>query len=75
MGSSHSGGNPSQGKRKREPNQKSRAQLKAIDEFWRQKTKAGSNLELQGHMAVIAMKSKVLKDKFVEKLLERSDKN
>ena len=34
--------------------------LKKIDEFWKPKLKAGCNIEIKVHMAIIASKSKIM---------------
>ena len=34
--------------------------LKKIDEFWKTKLKAGCNIEIKVHMAIIASKSKIM---------------
>ena len=51
----------------------SRQQLKKIDAFWRPKQRAGCNLEIQGHMAIIANKSQVLRQKFLDAKSRQGD--
>ena len=34
--------------------------FKKIDEFWKPKLKAGCNIEIKNHMAIIASKSKIM---------------
>ena len=47
--------------------------MKRIDQFWRPKSKAACNLEMQGHMAIIASRSQVLRELFISKMNEPRD--
>lgn len=47
--------------------------MKKIDEFWRPKGRASSCIEIQGHMAIIASRSKLLREKFLQLLGERKE--